>query len=84
MGSLYHVVKKFVRLSYKVSIISVYVHQTSKPGFTSDCSDSYSRYNCCAMENYTCKCAHDADIFEGDGQYQQRYARCPKMVSPLP
>ncbi|KAJ8433775.1 hypothetical protein Cgig2_025938 [Carnegiea gigantea] len=26
------------------------------------------------MENYTCNCGLEADIFEGDGQYRQRYA----------
>ncbi|KAJ8444284.1 hypothetical protein Cgig2_029697 [Carnegiea gigantea] len=30
------------------------------------------------MENYTCNCGLEADIFEGDGQYRRRYARCPK------
>ncbi|KAJ8421143.1 hypothetical protein Cgig2_007604 [Carnegiea gigantea] len=30
------------------------------------------------MENYTCNCGLEADIFEGDGQYRRRYAGCPK------
>ncbi|KAJ8428613.1 hypothetical protein Cgig2_026158 [Carnegiea gigantea] len=30
------------------------------------------------MENYTCNCGLEADIFEGDRQYRRRYAWCPK------
>ncbi|KAJ8426903.1 hypothetical protein Cgig2_024394 [Carnegiea gigantea] len=47
-------------------------------GFTSDSSESDFTCDCCAMETYTCNCGLDADIFEGDGQYRQWYARCPK------
>jgi len=80
MGSLYHELKKFVRLSYKVSIISACVYQTNKPGFHKWRIRFRFHCNYCAMENYTCKCGLDADTFEGDSQHRWWYDRCPKRV----